>query len=312
VTAVAIVGPGRVGTLLATACVRAGWRVVAIAGGSDAARRTLCAQVVGARPLAAPVDATRLADLVLLTVPDDAIEPLVTSIAVADGFVAGQRIVHVAGSRALTELRRAALCGARVAACHPAMTVPRGTTDPELLHGVAWAVTAAPADLPWARQLVTDLGGDPHVVAAGARSLYHAGLAVASNAVGAAVVTARRLLLAAGVAEPEAFLDPLVSASVANAARHGAAALTGPIVRGDVDTIAHHLAVIAMDLPELLDAYRHLALATLASTRPALPTSVVARFEELLSCRREELLARRPDHRSAPDDPSPHPPRPEE
>jgi predicted short-subunit dehydrogenase-like oxidoreductase (DUF2520 family) len=284
VTTVAIVGPGRVGTLLGAACTRAGWRVVAVAGGSEASRAAFAARVAGARSVADPTAAVRGVDLVWLTVPDDAIEPLVTELAVADAFGEGQRVVHVAGSRGLDVLRRAALSGARVAACHPAMTVPTGATDPDLLVGVAWAVTAASdADRAWAHDVVTDLGGDPHDVPDAARTLYHAALAVASNAVGAAVVTARRLLLAARVDRPEAFLGPLVEASVANAAARGAAALTGPIVRGDVGTIGRHLDAITADLPELADAYRYLALATLEPVRPALPAETVAALQALLA-----------------------------
>jgi predicted short-subunit dehydrogenase-like oxidoreductase (DUF2520 family) len=281
-TDVAIIGPGRVGTLLATAAVRARWRVVAVAGGSVASRQALVDRVAGARSYEDPVDAVRAADLVLFTVPDDAIEPSVSALAVADAFADGQRVVHVAGSRGLGALRRAALSGARVAACHPAMTVPTGATDPAVLDGVAWAVTASPANRGWARELVGDLGGDPFDVADEVRTLYHAALAVGSNAVGAAVVTARRLLLAARVERPEAFLGPLVRASVANAAVSGASALTGPIVRGDLGTVAHHLEAIDADLPELSDAYRYLALATLEPVRTALPTDTVEALRALL------------------------------
>jgi predicted short-subunit dehydrogenase-like oxidoreductase (DUF2520 family) len=281
-TDVAIIGPGRVGTLLAVAAARARWRVVAVAGGSASSRDTLVGRVAGGRAFDDPAAAVHEADLVLLTMPDDAIEPLVSDLAVADAFVEGQRVVHVAGSRGLGVLKRASLCGARVAACHPAMTVPTGAIDPELLVGVAWAVTAGPGERAWARELVADLGGDPFDVADEVRTLYHAALVVGSNAVGAAVVTARRLLLAAQVERPEAFLGPLVRASVANAAASGASALTGPIVRGDLGTVAHHLDAIDADLPELADAYRYLALATLEPVRPALPPDTVDALRALL------------------------------
>jgi predicted short-subunit dehydrogenase-like oxidoreductase (DUF2520 family) len=299
-TEVAVIGPGRVGTLLAVAAARARWRVVAVAGGSEASRNALAGRVAGARVCADPIDAVRGVDLVLLTVPDDAIEPLVSDLAVADAFTDGQRVVHVAGSRGLGVLRRASLCGARVAACHPAMTVPTGAVDSDLLVGVAWAVTAASGDRAWARELVANLGGDPFDVADEVRTLYHAALAVGSNAVGAAVVTARRLLLAAKVERPEAFLGPLVRASVANAATHGAAALTGPIVRGDLGTVTRHLQAIDADLPELADAYRYLALATLEPVRPALPPDAVEALRALLGAAPGE-------GGDAPDDP----PRPE-
>lgn len=279
---VAIIGPGRVGTLLAGAVARAGFRLVAVGGGTPDARDGLARSVAGSRPCPSSADAARRADLVLICVPDDALEDVATDLAVADAVGPDHRVVHVAGSRGCTPLHRVSLTGARVAACHPAMTVPTGARDPDLLVGVAWAVTAPTPDLGWASELVTALGGDPHVVPEDARALYHAGLALASNAVGAAVATARRLLLAARVDDPGAFLAPLIEASVANVLAAGASALTGPIVRGDVGTVAGHLEVIDRDTPELAEAYRALGLATLSPVRPMLDPSVAGSLLRLL------------------------------
>lgn len=270
------------GTLLAVSVARAGMRLVAIGGGTPEARDALARSVSGARPCPSPADAARRADLVLLCVPDDALEGVATDLAVADAVGPDQHVVHVAGSRGCTPLHLVSLTGARVAACHPAMTVPTGARDPDLLVGVAWAVTASTEDRGWGCDLVTGLGGDPHVVPEDTRALYHAGLALASNAVGAAVATARRLLLAARVDEPQAFLAPLIEASVANVLASGASALTGPIVRGDVGTVAGHLQVIDRDTPELSEAYRALGLATLSPVRPMLDPSVARSLQRLL------------------------------
>jgi predicted short-subunit dehydrogenase-like oxidoreductase (DUF2520 family) len=265
---VAIIGPGRVGTLLAVALTRAGHRVVAVAGGSAAARDGLAGLVAGVRPEPDPARAIAAAELVVLVV--------------ADALGPGHRLVHVAGSRGLDVLHRAALAGVGTAACHPAMTVPSGSTDPGLLVGVAWAVTAAPADRAWAHELVTGLGGDAHDLADDARGLYHAGLVVGANAVGAAVVLARRLLLAARVDDPRAFLGPLVEASVANALAHGGEALTGPVVRGDLGTVAGHLARLHEDLPELAESYRLLSRVILEQVRPGLDAETGRRLARLL------------------------------
>lgn len=254
----AIVGPGRVGGLLAAALSRAGHRVVAVAGGTPQARAAITADVAGVRDVAAPVEVAEVADLLVLAVPDDAIGAVVRDLARADALRDGHRVVHVAGSRGLDVLDLARRAGAGVAACHPAMTVPSGARDPDLLHGVAWAVTAAGADRGWADDLVQDLGGDPIEVPEDARVLYHAGLALGSNAVGAAVAAARQALLGAGIREPQRFLEPLIAASVANVLREGAAALTGPVVRGDTGTIERHLQALEADLPHLAATYRHL------------------------------------------------------
>ena len=280
---IAIIGPGRLGTLLAAAAVRAGHRLTAVAGGRPEGRDRIAAMVAGCRPVGTVAETAGLADVLVVAVPDDAIEQVVTDLAVADAIGEQHRIIHVAGSRGLEVLTRAAGAGAGVAACHPAMTVPTGATDPDLLIGTAWAVTAAPRDRGWARAFVQDLGGDPHDLPDDRRALYHAGLAIGSNAVAAAVAVARQLLLAARVDDPAAFLAPLTQASAANVVRQGASAITGPVVRGDVGTIVRHLEAIARDLPELGEAYRLLARATLVPVRAGMQPDVAAAVDALLT-----------------------------
>lgn len=265
-----IVGPGRVGTVFARVLGRAGHRVIAVAGGSDASRRRVVEQVAGVRDIADPVDAvTDDITLVILATPDDAIESVVTAVALADRWRPTHHVVHTAGSRGLAPLDRARLSGARVAACHPAQTFP---TDADIssLDGVAWAVTAGRGDRGWASDLVADLGGDPVDVADQHRVLYHAGLVVGSNAVGAAVASARQLLLAAGIDDPGRFLGPLIAASIAGPLERGASAITGPVVRGDIGTVRRHLEVLDRDIPLLAAAYRDLGRVVLAQVRPGL------------------------------------------
>ena len=281
-TRAAIVGPGRVGTLLTVALGRAGHRVVAVAGGREAAREALAARVAGCRADDDPAAAVARAELIVLATPDDAIGDVVTQLAVADVLREHHRVVHVAGSRGLAPLARAVAAGASVAACHPAMTVPAGSDDPDLLVGVPWAVTAAPADRVWAHDLVTGLGGDPTDVPDDARGLYHAGLTVGSNTVGAAVAVARQLLLAARIEDPQAFLAPLIERSVANVLTGGATALTGPVVRGDAGTVAAHLDALAADVPELATAYRDLSRVLLGRVRAQLSSSAAAELDALL------------------------------
>jgi predicted short-subunit dehydrogenase-like oxidoreductase (DUF2520 family) len=279
---VAVIGPGRLGTLLAVSLARAGWRPVAVAGGRPEARDRVAALVAGCRPYASAVDAARDVDVVVLATPDDALEQVVTDLARYDVLREAQRVVHVAGSVGLAPLRRARLAGASVAACHPAMTVPAGADDPDLLVGAAWAVTAPAGDRHWARDLVVDLGGDPHDVPDEVRGLYHAGLAIGSNAAAAAVVVARQLLLAARIEDPATFLAPLVRRSVDNALDRGATALTGPVVRGDVGTVAGHLAALSADVPELQTAYRDLTRVLLDRVRAELSPSAAAELDALL------------------------------
>jgi len=278
----AVVGPGRLGTLVAHALTAAGTPVVRVAGGSDASRSRLRAGLAGVRDVPLEEVAEGVG-LVVIATPDAAIAEVVDRLVRADALDESHGVVHLAGVHGTAPLRRAGLAGARIAAIHPATTVPSGATDPTLLHGVAWAVTAVPGDRAWAHELVRDLGGDPFDVPEDARTRYHAALALASNAVGAAVVAARRVMIAAGVDAPDRLVAPIAHASVDATAAGGAAALTGPVVRGDVATVAAHLAALDADLPEVADAYRALSRAILATVRPVLDAGAAEALDILLT-----------------------------
>lgn len=278
---VAIIGTGRVGTAVALGLARTGHRVVgAVDGGSDSAS-ALAGRIAGLRVHADAVPAVRDADLVLVTTGDAEIEPVVTAVALADAWREGQRVVHCSGAVGIAPLRRAELAGARVAACHPAQTIPTGA-DADTLVGAAWAVTAAPADRGWAHDLVVDLGGDPFDLPEDARTRYHAALVLGSNALGAALAVARDLLLSARVPDPAAVLRPLVDATIDNVLERGAEALTGPVVRGDVGTVERHLASLDTDLPELAVDYRHLQRVVLARVAAGLDPDAAVALRDVL------------------------------
>jgi len=108
---------------------------------------------------------------------------------------------------------------------------------------------------------------NPFVVSEESRAAYHAAAAIASNFLIALEASAVELLEAAGVADPEEareLLAPLVLRSAANWAERGPDALTGPIARGDEETVERHLAAIDGVAPELLGLYHALAERTRA------------------------------------------------
>jgi len=109
------------------------------------------------------------------------------------------------------------------------------------------------------------MGGEPVFIDEGRRDLYHAALASAANHLVTLEVQAADLLRDAGVADPARMLGPLLSAALDNALRLGDAALTGPVVRGDAETVASHIEALAAAAPQTLPAY--LALARLTADR---------------------------------------------
>lgn len=261
--AVGIVGAGRVGAAVGAALLRAGHRVVGASGVSEATLSRIDA-LLGGAPRLEVEEVVRSAELVFLTVPDDAIADVAAGLAALDVWRPGQIVIHCAGRHGLEALEAAAAKGAIPMAIHPAMTFTGTSLDLERMVGATFAVTAPGMFLPIAQALVVEMGGEPLTLEDSARPLYHAALVHGGNHVVTLVTQAAALLAAAGVEEPGRVLLPLVHASVDGALADAAGAvatLTGPVVRGDAGTVAAHVEALA-HRPEARHAYRAMALAT--------------------------------------------------
>ncbi|MCY7401533.1 MAG: DUF2520 domain-containing protein [Nocardioides sp.] len=259
---VGVVGAGRVGAVLAAALQAAGHEIVAAAGESDASRGRIESLLPGVE-VTKPSDAARASDLLLLTVPDDMLPNVVSMLSASGAIHAGQLVVHTSGRHGLAVLEPARALGARTIAMHPAMTFTGTGIDLPRLAGCVFGVTADEADRPLTESLVTDLGGRAMWVPEDRRTLYHAGLAHGANHLVTLVAEAMEILSAAGADDPAATLRPLLTAALDNALEQGDAALTGPIVRGDVETVRAHLADLVTSAPQTLPSYVTMARATL-------------------------------------------------
>lgn len=260
---VGVVGAGRVGAVLASGLRAVGHEVVAASGVSEESAQRIDALLPGV-PRVDPDVAAREAELVLVTVPDDALVDLVAGLEAVGAWRAGQIAVHTAGRFGLGPLAPAAARGVVPLAIHPAMTFTGTSIDLVRLRDAAFAVTAPAGALPIAQALVVEWGGEPVVIDDAARPLYHAALVHGANHVVGVLAQAATALRAAGVDDPGRVLAPLVRASVEGALAEPAgslASLTGPVVRGDVGTLRDHIAALA-GLPEVRDGYRALALLT--------------------------------------------------
>ncbi|MBV9830759.1 MAG: DUF2520 domain-containing protein [Marmoricola sp.] len=258
---IGVVGAGRVGAVVSAALRAAGHEVVAAAGDSAASRARIDALLPGV-PNLKPTAVARACDLLLLTVPDDMLENVVTQLVGAGAIRPGQVVCHTSGRHGLAVLRTAAAAGARPVAMHPAMTFTGTARDLERLHGCVFGITAGSGEREYVEGLVADLGGVPMWVPEEKRTLYHAGLAHGANHLVTLVSQAMELLAASGADDPAATLRPLLSAALDNALDQGDAALTGPIVRGDVNTVRAHLRDIAENAPGTVPSYVAMARAT--------------------------------------------------
>jgi predicted short-subunit dehydrogenase-like oxidoreductase (DUF2520 family) len=260
-TRIGVVGAGRVGAVLAAALRAAGHEIVAVAGESDASRSRIETLLPGVH-VDKPTAVARACDLLLLTVPDDMLANVATMLSASGAIRDGQYVVHTSGRHGLAVLKPAADRGAHVLAMHPAMTFTGTDLDLGRLPGCVFGVTAADDTKVLAETLVSDLRGTTVWVPEERRTLYHAGLAHGANHLVTLVSQAMDLLAASGADAPADILRPLLTAALDNTLAYGDAALTGPIVRGDVETVRLHLADITANAPDTLDSYVAMARAT--------------------------------------------------
>jgi predicted short-subunit dehydrogenase-like oxidoreductase (DUF2520 family) len=234
----AIVGRGRVGTALAAALERAGYDVTGPLGhGADG----------------------RGSDAVLLCVPDG-------EIARAAGHISpGPLVGHCSGATGLD-----ALTPHEAFSLHPLMAV---TADGADFAGAGAAIAGAtPRALEFAGRLAQALGMRPVEIDEADRAAYHAAATIASNFLITLEAAAERIGAAAGLEREQ--LVPLVRATVENWSRLGPErALTGPVARGDEETVARQRHAVAQVSADLLPLFDELVAATrvLASSREAQP-----------------------------------------
>jgi len=255
------IGAGRVGTGLASSFARAGVKVVAIASRKIASALRLAKRVRGARACA-PQEVADRADLVFLTVPDDAIE------AVASGvkWRAGSACVHCSGAADLDVLRKAVADGALAGGFHPLHMFGEAGEPAAALAGCAIALAGPDTLVEKLERLARVLDAKPLRLPEGGRALYHA----AANFSGAFVIALIQEAIALwgklGIAEADALaaLLPLVRGTADNAEKLGTAGgLGSAIARGDAGTIRRHLDVLAKEAPDSLELYRILSLRTI-------------------------------------------------
>lgn len=279
------IGAGRLGWALATALARRGWPVVACASQQGESARRLAAAIPGcvATTATGVVERSRL---VVLAVPDRAIAPLATALP----WQPGQGVVHLSGALGLEVLAPVRARGGAVGRLHPLLSAPPVGSADDPFAGIFCAVEAEPALQPALADLVQTLGAHllrlPALDATG-RALYHVAAVLVGNYSLTLLALASDLLARLGL--PPATARPALLGLWRSVLRNleqvpPEAALTGPVARGDVATVAQHLAALGQTDPTLARLYALLGQATLGLVWSRLPatarTALAARLAE--------------------------------
>ena len=240
-----IIGPGRVGLSMGYAL----WKVEALSGlvycgrNPDPPPHPLFIEgharyVFG---LQRPEPGTTA---VLLAVPDQILPEISMALAALGEAPAGCAAFHLSGALGTDPLAPLLEAGYGIGTLHPLQALADPVIGADQLMGVYFAVSGEPAALSAARRIISPLGGSAMTVPVAQRPLYHAAAVFASNYLAGLVGAAGRLMAQAGVPEDEALqaILPLARGSLENLGRLAPAqALTGPVSRGDVETVRLHL-----------------------------------------------------------------------
>jgi predicted short-subunit dehydrogenase-like oxidoreductase (DUF2520 family) len=251
-----VLGAGRAGLSLTRAFVVSGVPVVGVHG----RRPDPGPPAVTAGPI--PPSLAH-ADIVLVTVRDAQVEDALAEVARAplhDGAV----ILHASGALDPAGLTTIRTRGHPAGTFHPLVSLADPATAPERLRGAWIGIDGDPAAAAAARQLAARIGAHALVIPAGEKARYHAAAVFAANFPTVLASVAETLLGEVGIdaVEARSAVRRLMASALDNLATHDAAtALTGPVARGDAESVARHLAVLEDDRAAL-DAY--VALSTLA------------------------------------------------
>jgi predicted short-subunit dehydrogenase-like oxidoreductase (DUF2520 family) len=260
---IGFVGAGRVASVLAVAFARAGWPVVAVASRDAERREHIGALIPGSRALESAGTIVDVADLVFLTVPDDAL----ADVAAGLRLYAGQAAVHTSGALAADVLAPAQAAGSAIGSFHPLVAFASQDAALIALHGATVALEGGDELVALLGRLATDIGAQPVLLPPGGKPAYHAAAVLAAGGFVGLLDGIAEVARGAGLDEAGALAiyGPLIRQSLANAEGMGIErALTGPFVRGDEGTIRAHLGALSRLAPGAMDLYLAVARRELA------------------------------------------------
>ncbi|MEM6325865.1 MAG: DUF2520 domain-containing protein [Bacteroidota bacterium] len=260
----AIVGAGAAGRVLALRLTEAGYPVRAVISRTQAHAETL-ARAVGAPVASADLeDLPRDVSLVLLCVPDDQladVAELLTGVRLRWPDVV---VAHVSGAIPSDALEPLAMEGAAVLSFHPLQTLTR-RDGADALEGAYVGLEGPSRGIAAGIELAVGLGLRYVVIPAEAKPRYHLAAVMTSNFLVTLLGVVQEVLASLDIGRRDglAMLEPLLRGTLDSLASRGPEeALTGPVVRGDMETIHRHGLALRQHLPQLVPAYAALSVET--------------------------------------------------
>jgi len=255
---VAFIGAGKVGTAIAVLLQKKRYEIVGIGDKILESAQKLALRLNCPLATTEGEEAAKLAELIFITTPDSEIKHICEKIGAKGGFKPGNLVIHTSGALSSEVLASAKVYGAQTISLHPLQTFPDADSAIQALPGSYFGLEGDPEAVKRGEEIVRALGGYPLFIPPGAKPLYHAAACVASNYLVTLVDLALELYEKIGISKEEGLKItlPLLKTTLENIERLGVKeALTGPLERGDAETIRSHLQALKASAPELVDFY---------------------------------------------------------
>ena len=262
---IAIIGAGRLGTVLTRCLMSAGYPISAIITRKPRRTRTNLPSLSKQTLLLSPSQLKRLPlpSVLIVAVPDDQISTLAKLLAGTPGVSQSQGLIlHTSGALASDVFEPLAKLGWKTGSAHPLIAVSNNHSGPELFDNSHWCLEGHRSAKAFAKKMVADLGGHFFSVSAHSKPLYHAAAVMASGNLVALIDVAVSMLVACGIPRRSALeiLTPLTESALKNLVSTPEGALTGPFVRGDFKTVKLHLKALSHMGSDVRELYRLLGL----------------------------------------------------
>ncbi len=278
------IGAGVVGTTLGYFLARSrNYQVVGFCSRSFSSAQRAVSRVGSGRAVGQIEDLLPEADVVLITTPDDAIAEVGQKVAASQKLAENAVLMHTSGAHPSSILRRPAEVNYSTVSLHPLQTFSDFASARRMLPGSLAVIEGDDRGRREAVCMARSLDMPYEVIRPEGKPLYHAAACVASNYLVVLLDLALALDEAAGLSREQALaaLKPLILATLQNVEEHGTVgAITGPIARGDIETVRSHLKAMPHAGEKAEKTYRSLGRAAVQ----------LARQKRSISCTEAESL----------------------
>ena len=262
-----VIGCGRVGICLSAFLFKKAYEPAGFFSRSRSSAQAARAAAGCGTVFDTAADCARAGDIVFISTPDGLIESICGDLAQQNALGPQTLVFHLSGAHSSEILARAKQVGAIVGSIHPLQSfTPYEPGQENPFKGINISVEGDPDAVSQGKDIAAALGARAFAIPTESKTLYHASAVVASNYLVTLVQFALTLLMETGLKEDVAFeiLSPLIQGTLFNIGSKGCTrALTGPVARGDHETVSRHLADIDQKLPEFSALYRLLGAHTL-------------------------------------------------